>query len=371
MLRRISAAVIAMLPVVLALSAYEQAGRPRFSTVFRKEEFATRRGRILDAIGPTAIALVQGAPTVHSSAQFRQSNEFFYLTGVTVPQAYLLLDGAQRRSVLYLPKRDERRAATEGALLSADDPGAVTTLTGIDEVRSLEQLTDDVRTRESKATAIYTPFQPAEGDSESRDGAKRRNADAAADPWDGRPSREARFADLIRSRVAGVEVRDLSPTLDSMRRLKSEAEIAVIDRATRIGGEAILEAMRSTEPGVLESETCRWQATITIGEFIDSKPTRVWAVARRLATSPKRDLRAAASAVLLEHLLECQSTRMIPVIRAEPTRGDRRFASAIAMCWNFGTARTRSRIQKIIDAAGDVVTRRRKPDERTRMRARR
>ena len=48
--------------------------------------------------------------------------------------------------------------------------------------------------------------------------------------------------------------RDLSPILDQMRAIKSPAEIAVIDRATRIGGEAIMEAMRSTAPGVAESE---------------------------------------------------------------------------------------------------------------------
>ena len=39
-----------------------------------------------------------------------------------------------------------------------------------------------------------------------------------------------------------------------MRAIKSPAEIAVIDRATRIGGEAIMEAMRSTAPGVAEHE---------------------------------------------------------------------------------------------------------------------
>src|SRR5262249_25112777 len=100
----------------------------------------------------------------------------------------------------------------------------------------------------------YAPFQPAEGMSESRDGARRRNADAAADPWDGRITREANFVSLLRSRLPFAEVRDLSPKLDSMRAIKSPAEVALIERATRIGGEAILEAMRSTEPGVLESE---------------------------------------------------------------------------------------------------------------------
>src|SRR5687768_7535177 len=112
----------------------------------------------------------------------------------------------------------------------------------------------DLNNRARSARQLYVPFQPAEGMSESRDGAQRRNADAAADPWDGRITREAHFLQLLRNRVPFVELRDLSPILDGLRAIKSEAEIALMDRATKIAGEAIKEAMRSTEPGVLESE---------------------------------------------------------------------------------------------------------------------
>jgi len=47
-------------------------------------------------------------------------------------------------------------------------------------------------------------------------------------------------------------VRDLSPTLDAMRTIKSPAEIAVIRRATQLAGLGIMEAMRSTASGVYE-----------------------------------------------------------------------------------------------------------------------
>jgi len=65
-------------------SGRAQAGRAQFSPDFTRDEFAGRRARIADAIGPKSIALLQGAPSVHSSAIFRQSNEFFYVTGVIV-----------------------------------------------------------------------------------------------------------------------------------------------------------------------------------------------------------------------------------------------------------------------------------------------
>ena len=231
-----------------------QAGRAQFSPNFTREEFAGRRARIADAVGVNGVALVQGAPSVHSSAIFRQSHEFFYVTGVIVPQAYLLVDGATRRSTLYLPPRDERRAATEGDLLTPEDAPKVVALTGIDEVKGIEQLETDLKARGPALTAVYTPFQPAEGAAESRDGATRRNRDAAADPWDGRQTREQLFIALVKSRLPGIEVKDLSPALDAMRAIKSAQEIAVIERASRLGGEAILEAMRSTQPGVTESE---------------------------------------------------------------------------------------------------------------------
>ena len=241
-----------LLPLMSSVGA-TQAGRT-FTTYFTKEEFAARRAKILEAIGPEGLAVIQGAPSVHASAIFRQSNEFFYVSGVVVPQAYLLLDGKDRRSILYLPGRDERRAQTEGELLTADEPAKAVAATGIDEVKPLDALAADLRMRAQGHTSVFVPYQPAEGLSESRDGARRRNGDVARDPWDGRFAREVHFRELLRARGPAVEIMDLSPALDAMRALKSPAEIAVMDRASRIGGEAILEAMRSTQPGVMENE---------------------------------------------------------------------------------------------------------------------
>jgi len=251
--RLLIAFVAAGLVAVLATPiGHAQAGRS-FTTNFTLQEFAARRARIYEQIGPNAVAVMQGLPSVHSSAIFRQSNEFFYVSGVVVPQALLLMDGASKRTTLYLPKRDVRRAATEGELLSSDDPAAAVHITGVDDVKAPDQLEADLKAR-TAATTIYVPFAPTEGASESPDGARRRTADAAADPWDGRISREAHLQTLLKARVPGREIKDLSPILNTMREIKSAAEIALITRATKISGEAILEAMRSTEPGLAEYE---------------------------------------------------------------------------------------------------------------------
>jgi len=86
----------------------------------------------------------------------------------------------------------------------------------------------------------------------SRDELTRANRNMALDPWDGRPTRESHFIGLLRARCPRADVRDLSPILDRMRSVKSPAEIALCRKAGRLSGLAVMEAMRSTRPGVIE-----------------------------------------------------------------------------------------------------------------------
>jgi hypothetical protein len=95
--------------------------------------------------------------------------------------------------------------------------------------------------------------------------------------------------------------------------------------------------------------TCRWQATIVIGEFIRTKRDLVWSVAKRLATSPNPDIRMASATLLLEHLLQQHTSDMIPKFKAELALGDRRFRESVGHCWNLGDSRTRARIQRLLD----------------------
>ncbi|HEV2801264.1 MAG TPA: Xaa-Pro peptidase family protein [Pyrinomonadaceae bacterium] len=234
-----------------------QEGIPFFTTDFPPEEFAARRAKVYDEIGTGKIALVQGAPSPSGFVRFRQSNEFYYLCGIESPHAYLLLDGTARRATLYVPHRNEGREQVEGKVLSAEDAELIKRLSGIDAVYGSEHLAEHLsrfaRLGQGPRT-LLTPFSPAEGLATSRDGAIRAVADIASDPWDASPSREGRFAETLRTRFPQFEIQDLSPTLDKLRLIKSPREIALISRATRLSSLALLEAMRSTVPGITEYE---------------------------------------------------------------------------------------------------------------------
>ena len=226
-----------------------------YQTNFAKEEFAERRARIIDAIGGNAIALIQGSSGVAGFSVFRQSNTFYYFTGLETPHAYLLINGKNKQTTVYLPHRDEGLEQGQGKLLSAEDNALVKQLTGIDQVKGIEFLSADLVASgliRPPAPTMYTEFSPAENGNDSRDELLYGQARSASDPWDGQPARESVFIAKIKDRFPQFEIRDLSPTLDAMRTIKSPKEIELIRTATQIAGLAIMEAMRSTNPGVYE-----------------------------------------------------------------------------------------------------------------------
>ncbi len=229
--------------------------RHYYQTDFTKEDLADRRAKVFEKIGKNAIAIIQGAKGTADFNVFRQSNEFYYLSGLETPHAYLLLDGRNLKTTLYLSHRDAGRERNEGKIFSVEDEELIKELTGIDQVRGVEFLSLDLVGKgliRPPAPLLYTPLSPAETGTDSRDELLNEQARVSSNPWDGLPSREARFRELLNLRVPQFEVRDLSPILDALRTIKSKKEIEMIRTATEIAGLAIIEAMRSTEPGVFE-----------------------------------------------------------------------------------------------------------------------
>ena len=81
---------------------------PLFTTSFPPDEFEARRTKIMEKIGHDSIAVIMGAAESPVYVKFRQNNNFFYLTGVEVPWAMLLLDGKTRATTLFLKQNDAR-----------------------------------------------------------------------------------------------------------------------------------------------------------------------------------------------------------------------------------------------------------------------
>ncbi|MBT3268631.1 M24 family metallopeptidase [Candidatus Poribacteria bacterium] len=206
-----------------------------YRTTFSREEFARRRGAVMDAIGGDGVAIVPGAPSAGDLALFRQDNDFFYLCGVEVAGAHLLLDTKTGTSTVYLPPRDEGEERSEGPRLHADDADAACAWTGVERVAPLASLVDDIPT----GGALYVP----------RAEASRAHVDEFI--WS-RAEWPQWFARQLSEHTGIDELEDLTPTLRELRMVKSAEEIDVMRFAGRLTALAATEGMRSTAPGVME-----------------------------------------------------------------------------------------------------------------------
>jgi len=227
---------------------------PWYQSDFPPDEYKTRWEKVFKKVGNDAAVIVQGAPQTNGFIVPRQTNEFYYLCGVETPHSYLLLDGRRRKVTLYLPSRNLRLESAEGKILSAADADLAKRLTGVDEVLSTDAMRGDWlgSLPGGLPHIIYTLFSPAEGAAQSRYELLSANASLAFDYWDGRLPREGRFVELLRTRYPRTTILDFTPILDELRGVKSPREIALIRRASQLAGWGIMEAMRSTRPGLYE-----------------------------------------------------------------------------------------------------------------------
>ena len=212
--------------------------------------FAARRWLLMGKIEGCA-ALLQGAAPARAYVPFRQSNDFYYLTGVQAPGAFLLIDAVQRRAILFLPARISRLEQVEGPVTVADKDARLAA--GVDEVLEVSKLGEELEKRKKGIKHLYIPLQPEETAATSRDKAQSFDAFQEHNPWDGRPAREKALESNLRKKLGeSISLKDLSPILDAMRRVKDEQEIERLREAARIGALGQMEAMRAARPGRFE-----------------------------------------------------------------------------------------------------------------------
>ncbi len=194
------------------------------------EAFAERRRRLAERVGRGLLALLGHDEHRGRSGftGFRQESNFHYLTGHAEPGAALLIAPARGRDpyreALYLPRRDAGSEKWLGRSLSPTDAGHL----GIARAAGAERLRRDLRTllRDRKMLFGLRPRDIGETGRES-------------DP---------RLEELAGTR----DIRDLWSELAAMRSVKSESEIALLQRTVDATAAAYRTAWKAVESGTTE-----------------------------------------------------------------------------------------------------------------------
>lgn len=215
---------------------------------FSADDFAKRRAKVMEQIGD-GVAILQGAELPEAFIKFRQDNNFYYLTGVEVPNAKLLLDGKTKTSILFVPDNIPGDIKQEARITPGDKDAALYKMT---RIASTARFTGNLNYYASGNQPIYILSSPEETAEMSRDRCAGHQLARLNDPWDGRPTKEANFVYKIREHFPLVTLKDLTPVLDSMRWVKDEKEVSVMRECGRIGALGVDEAVRVTNPGTYE-----------------------------------------------------------------------------------------------------------------------
>jgi Xaa-Pro aminopeptidase len=199
--------------------------------------FAERRQRFLDAMGPDAVAIVQGASLARRSADtdypFRQDSDFWYLTGFDQPDAVAVLrtDGGPAFT-LFVQPRD--RAAETWTGIRPGVEGAVADY-GADQAFARSELLEKLPKILERAVHVHHVL------------GRRPEIDQKI------------FAvqEELRTRTKlgfapAREIADPRQILHEMRLFKEPAELDLMRRAAAISAEGHARAARLAQPGSLE-----------------------------------------------------------------------------------------------------------------------
>src|SRR5919202_3574062 len=131
---------------------------PAWDEAARLAELAARRARVGEYVGAKSVLLMFSAePRVYTGDvdyEYRQENNFFYLTHLNQPGATLvLLPGAERmREILFLPRRNPRAEVWTGHMYSAEEAFK---LSGVGEIWDAAEFEPFVRAL--RARRLFRP----------------------------------------------------------------------------------------------------------------------------------------------------------------------------------------------------------------------
>jgi Xaa-Pro aminopeptidase len=218
---------------------------------FDKAEFAARRAKLLARI-PDGIAVVLGGIEHPYPLRFRQSPDFYYLTGLEEPGTVLVLNGVTKNAAVFAVKRPEF------------GPSATPRLRDIENAE--QRFGISVQPMESFFTflsfagnntavkKLYLQLTPPDAQIHARSEAQIFAAQAMDHPLFGQPQPYALAINRIRQAESHLDPADVSPILDELRWVKTPYEIERLRRSGTMGAEATAEAIRATRPGMYEYE---------------------------------------------------------------------------------------------------------------------
>jgi Xaa-Pro aminopeptidase len=202
--------------------------------------YAQRRARVAAQIGKDGIALIPTAPerprNRDSDFLYRHDSYFYYLTGFTEPNAWLVIAG-DGQSTLFCAPKDLEREIWDGYRLG---PEAAPASLGVDAAHAVNELDALLPKLLENRDAVWYPFAIHSG------------LEARVGGWLNQVRARVRYGALCPE-----QQRDLCAVLDEMRLIKDAHEQDIMRRASMISARAHVRAMQTSARWLREGKDLR------------------------------------------------------------------------------------------------------------------
>jgi len=194
-------------------------------------EYAARRDSLAASMSEGVLIAIGGHEPVEDYLSFYPSPSFYYLTGVTEPDAVLVMvkRAAVTSATLFVQPRDPAREAWTGTRLG---PDGMTRATGLPS-RTLDALDPALDSLLAAAGTLQVVGDLA---------------------GDGYATRDQQFVSALRTEHPNVRIVDANALVAKLRMRHSAAELALEHKAIDITVRAERDAISSIRPGVNEFE---------------------------------------------------------------------------------------------------------------------
>ncbi|HUR40390.1 MAG TPA: aminopeptidase P N-terminal domain-containing protein [Verrucomicrobiae bacterium] len=206
-------------------------------TIVELDEYAARRARLMQAMGPDGIAIIPAAREVIRNRdvhfKFRQDSDFTYLTGFPEPDAIAVLAPGRPEGeyLLFVRPKDPTREMWDGYRAGPDGAKRQYRAEQAQEISQFAAMLPSLLG--GRARIFYTL------------------GEHALDPQITGCVREIREISR-RGASAPVEFVALETTLHEQRLLKTAAELELMAHAGKVSARAHVRAMKFAKPGVQE-----------------------------------------------------------------------------------------------------------------------
>ena len=222
-----------------------------------QEDVKARRARVMERLGPDAVAIFFSAPErVYSTDvdyEYRQESNFLYLTAIDQPETILVLipGGEGTREVLFVREADARREHWDGHSLTPSEASAESGITTVLTANQFEPFIAGLFSRRSNNPAAdFSKVFKALSDNRARLAVLADRQTDLSTP----PGPAAQFAAKLRERFFGFTLQDASPVLGELRQIKTPYEQEVLRKSVSISNDAHRAGMKAAAPGKYEYE---------------------------------------------------------------------------------------------------------------------